>query len=84
MEKEGLEKIGKLKRQVQKLWEGSSKVERRDEGLFRETRIPRERDGEQRYVDWIMAVHQSMKRRERKEKREAERLASAMQRIRME
>ena len=78
IEKEGTALMCNLKRQVREIRESLIAVEQEDEGLFLETRIPKEGDGEQRYVDWIKAVQQSMKRRQRKEQCESKQLAESM------
>ena len=83
IEKEGTTRMCNLKRQVRGIRERPMTVERRDEGLFQETRIPKEGDREQRYVDWIIAVQHSMKRRQRKERCESEQLAKTMRRMTM-
>ena len=81
IEKEGTTRMRNLRRQVQEIRERPMAVERRDEGLFQEQKVPKEGDGEQRHIDWIIAVQQSEKRRQRKEQRESEQLAETMRRV---
>ena len=66
---------------MREIRESQIEVERRDEGLFQEQKVPKEGDGEQRHIDWIIAVQQSEKRRQRKEQRESEQLAGTMRRM---
>ena len=81
IEKEGSTRMRNLRRQVQEINERPIAVERRDEGLFQEQKIPREGDGEQKYIDWIQAVRQSEKRKRRQEQLESKQLAEAMRQM---
>ena len=78
IEKEGPSRIRVLRKQAKKLQERQDKVERSDASLFHSRRIHREGDGEQRYEDWIEAVLWSIKLNERKEMKDAERLAKTI------
>ena len=83
IEEEGPSKIVVLMKEVQRREREQGKVERRDRFLFSQTKVPTKEDREQRINDWLEAVKMSIRRKERKEEKEARKLAKMMERFAM-
>ena len=83
IEEEGPSKIVVLMKEVQRREREQGKVERRDRFLFSQTKVPTKEDREQRIKDWLEAVKMSIRRKERKEEKEAGKLANMMERFAM-
>ena len=80
--KEGPAQIKLLRERISELASEEHKVERRDQALFKENKIPGDDQGEDRMRDWIEAVERSIERRVQKEEAEDRGLAQAMQGMR--